>query len=95
MLALAGLPACSLLVEHETNQCATDADCAKYGPHPFCQQGVCVESGLGPAGCFYGAPGSDEQFLNQCTTLACVPFDNCARLGLCNGATLPPVLPKP
>src|SRR5262245_41164706 len=93
LLVLCG--ACSLIVESKTDQCETDADCAKFGEHPFCKDGVCVASGLGPPGCFYGDPSSADQFLNQCTTAECMKFDNCARLGLCNGAKLPDLVPAP
>lgn len=44
------------------------------------------------AGCFLGTPATDPQFLNQCTDAGCEPFDNCARLGLCDDAGLPPLL---
>jgi ABC-type phosphate transport system substrate-binding protein len=88
--------ACSVLLDHNANQCQTDDDCSRFGGHPFCQAGACVESGLGPTGCFYGSPTSTTQFLNQCTTSTCTPFDNCARLGLCGpgtdaGTAAPPV----
>jgi hypothetical protein len=87
--------ACSLVVEQRTVQCKTDADCVKFAPHPFCVEGVCVESGLGPAGCFYGTPSSDTDYLNQCST-GCIDFDNCARLGLCGASPeLPPLIAKP
>lgn len=78
---------CSLLVDHAPEQCRTDADCAKFGGHPYCREGVCVASGLGPEGCVLGEPRSQSDYLNACSTAACVPFDNCERLGLCNGET--------
>lgn len=83
--------ACSLLVEKEQKQCVVDKDCQRFdaGSLPICSLGVCVASGLGPPGCFRGTPAREEELLNQCTTGKCVPFDNCARLGLCSGATLP------
>jgi hypothetical protein len=91
--ALAG--ACSVLVEDQTDQCAIDADCEEFGNHPYCIDGICVESGLGPPGCFLGEPATNEQFQNQCTSSQCEPFDNCTRLGLCSGSQLPPLVPPP
>ena len=46
------LSGCSLLTDHSSVQCTRDEDCARYGQHPYCKQGVCVASGLGPEGCF-------------------------------------------
>jgi len=92
--------ACSVLLDHSATQCQSDSDCAKFGEHPYCQQGVCVSSGLGPADCFYGTPQQSSDFLNQCTVAECLPFDNCQRLGLCNGQSnmnaplLPPAAPE-
>jgi hypothetical protein len=79
--------ACTALLDHGAAQCASDGDCAHFGSHPYCQEGVCVSSGLGPADCFYGTPQQPEDFLNQCTTAQCLPFDNCQRLGLCGDAS--------
>ncbi|HEX8793141.1 MAG TPA: hypothetical protein VF765_19490 [Polyangiaceae bacterium] len=89
--------ACTVLLDHDATQCQSDSDCAKFGEHPYCQQGVCVSSGLGPAGCFYGTPQQSSDFLNQCSTAACLPFDNCQRLGLCNGQSnmSSPLVPPP
>src|SRR5262245_29477622 len=81
MVAL--LSGCSVLVEHEAAQCTTDAACAHWGHHPFCDKGVCVASGLGPEGCIYGALEAQSDYLNACTTAAYVAFDNCTRLGEC------------
>ncbi|WNG56361.1 hypothetical protein F0U59_17520 [Archangium gephyra] len=86
---------CSLVVDANANQCVTDADCVTLDSAAICQEGVCVPSGLGPPGCFLGEPSSEEQFLNRCTNSQCIPFDNCARLGLCNGAALPPLVARP
>ena len=87
---------CSLALDTESAQCTTDADCEHFGTYPLCQEGVCVPSGLGPQGCFRGNASSEEQFLNQCTRAECQPFDNCARLGLCNpGEPLPDLVPRP
>lgn len=89
--------ACTVLLDHDATQCQSDSDCAKFGEHPFCQQGVCVSSGLGPTGCFYGPPQQSSDFLNQCSTAQCLPFDNCQRLGLCNGQSnmSSPLVPPP
>jgi hypothetical protein len=87
LLASAG---CSLLVDRGTAQCKTDADCLRFGGHPYCQDGVCVPSGLGPEGCVIGKPQSQSDYLNACSTSACVSFDNCSRLGLCGSdASMP------
>ncbi|MCU1280466.1 MAG: hypothetical protein JWM53_4012 [bacterium] len=81
---------CSLIIDRGTSQCQTDADCARFGGHPLCQNNVCVPSGLGPDGCVAGSPQTQGDYLNACSTAACVPFDNCARLGLCGpGAATP------
>jgi hypothetical protein len=79
-LALSG---CSLLVDHENRQCKVDEDCLRFGGHPTCQNGVCVPSGLGPEGCFFGTPQTQSDYLNACTTASYVPFDNCSRIGYC------------
>ncbi len=78
--------ACTVLLDHSPAQCQTDGDCAKFGSHPYCQGGVCVPSGLGPASCFYGTPQQPQDFLNQCSTAQCLSFDSCAHLGVCDGA---------
>jgi hypothetical protein len=94
-----GFAACTLLVDRSAKQCSSDADCAKFGGHPFCRSNVCVASGLGPADCFFGAPQHTADFLNQCSAAQCLSFDNCQRLGLCGGVTdvdaglLPPAPP--
>ncbi|HZS40236.1 MAG TPA: hypothetical protein VFF06_25570 [Polyangia bacterium] len=92
MLGFVSLAACSLLVNRSSEQCATDADCAAFGNHPYCRGGVCVASGLGPPDCFYGTPATDVQFASACTTAQCVGFDNCGRLGICQGSSLNPDL---
>ena len=80
--------ACSLAVDQQVVQCEADTDCVRFGNYPSCQQGVCVASGLGPEGCFFGAPSSPEEFANQCTTSKTYQFDNCLRLGLCDDPAL-------
>ncbi len=38
----------------------------------------------------------NADFYNEkCTNSSCVPFDNCARIGLCDGAALPALIPPP
>ncbi len=80
--------ACTLIVDRTSTQCASDTDCEQYGSHPFCKNGVCVPSGLGPPACFYGTPEQPQDFLNQCGTAECQAFDDCQRLGLCDGGVL-------
>ncbi|MBX3234304.1 MAG: hypothetical protein KIT84_21560 [Labilithrix sp.] len=48
---------------------------------------------FGHPGCFRGTPTTNEELLNACTRAACVPFDNCARLGLCDGGLLGAIPP--
>jgi hypothetical protein len=81
-----GSAACTLLLDRSSTQCQSDADCAKFGGHPFCQSGMCAKSGLGPRDCFYGTPQQQPDFLNQCSTAECLSFDDCQRLQLCSGA---------
>jgi hypothetical protein len=90
--------ACTLLVDRNAKQCSKDSDCEHFGALPLCQKGVCVPSGLGPPHCFEGTPSSPEQFMNACSPATCFAFDNCARLGLCDGgvddgALVPPPAP--
>jgi hypothetical protein len=87
LMALLAAGACTLLVDRNSSQCQTDGDCAKFGNHPYCQSGVCVESGLQPAHCFYGTPQTPQDFENQCSLAECLSFDNCARLGICDGGS--------
>jgi len=42
-----------------------------------------------PPGCFTGTPVDTLDFQNACTTADYVVFDNCARIGYCDGGTLP------
>jgi ABC-type phosphate transport system substrate-binding protein len=85
-----------LIFDRSSSQCATDDDCKSFGAHPYCRQGACVESGLGPEGCFYGTPTTAAEFANQCSAAQCEAFDNCARLGLCEpGAQLPAAVAPP
>jgi hypothetical protein len=88
---LFGAAGCNVVLDREANQCSVNADCEKFGGFPVCEGNVCVASGLGPEGCINTtSPQSQTDYLNACSTSKCVPFDNCARLGLCSaGATLP------
>lgn len=101
LAALAASGACSLLVESGADQCKTDAECSAFGDYSVCNAGICVKpspvhdagsDGGDEGGCFTGKPTTDPEFFNQCTDAGCEPFDNCARLGLCGGASLPPLV---
>jgi len=87
--------ACSVFLDHSKSQCDGDGDCAAFGGHPYCQDHVCVASNLGPDGCFSGTPATPGDFANQCSTAKCVPFDNCARLGLCKPGDQVPMAVSP
>lgn len=90
MMAVALLGAvtdCSIILDPQSNQCHVDADCLKFGGHPACEAGVCVATGLGPEGCISNAPTTQLDYLNACSISKCVPFDNCARLGICSEST--------
>lgn len=93
--------ACSLVVNSDTVQCNSDSDCRGYNASAVCAQNVCVsvdaaiqaEAGGGGA-CTPKTPESQLDILNEtCTNASCIPFDDCARLGLCNDASLPALLP--
>jgi hypothetical protein len=86
-IAILACDACTALIDPNASQCATDSDCEHFGGHPYCQGGVCVASGLGPANCFSGTPEQPTDFLNQCSDSQCLSFDDCARLGECNDAS--------
>jgi hypothetical protein len=90
--------ACSVMFDRNIKQCATDLDCVSFETgdtaYAVCSEGVCVNSGLGPKGCFSGTPTATVDYLNACTAAQNMSFDNCARLGLCvAGAPLPAPLP--
>jgi hypothetical protein len=95
MLACTLTAGCSVLVNDAASQCESDADCAHFGGHPYCRDHVCVPSGLGPEGCVVGEPTSQGDYLNACSQAACVPFDNCARLGLCGESASMPAAVDP
>jgi hypothetical protein len=84
---------CSVIVDRDMVQCRVDTDCAKFETgntaHAVCSQGICTNSGLGPKGCFSGTPTTTTQYLNACTNAQYLPFNNCARLGLCGATPLP------
>jgi len=90
-----GSAACTLLLDRSSTQCESNADCAKFGGHPFCQSGLCVKSGLSPTDCFYGTPQQPLDFLNQCSSAQCLSFDNCQRLQFCGDAASDALLVAP
>jgi len=94
-IAALSATACSVIVDTNDNQCTTDADCERFGNYPACVEGACVPADRHPAGCYPKEPTETTQFINRCTDAECVPYDNCARLGLCGGAKLPPASPPP
>jgi hypothetical protein len=110
-LLLFGPAACSLLFSSSADQCSTDGDCARFAGFPVCSQGVCVardavhDDGSTPGdapttndvdnGCPPVPPDAEIDFANACTTAQCIPFDNCARLHICNDAALPALIDPP
>jgi hypothetical protein len=94
LLFVAASAACTLLLDRSAVQCHTDSDCARFGSHPLCSNGICTRSGLGPKECFFGTPVTREQFYNQCSPNCipgansddCLTFDDCASLGICSDA---------
>lgn len=110
LLALAlGAAGCNLLVEGASDQCKSDGECERFNNGSVCRDGVCVSdggsggttgnggggSGGSGATCFAGKPTKDVEYLNACTDADCEPFDNCERLGLCAGDTLPALVDPP
>lgn len=91
--------ACSVAIDRDKLQCVSDLDCGKFesiaATHAICVQGMCVESGMGPKGCFSGTPSSNLDYLNACTTAQFLPFDNCARLGFCSASIALPETTAP
>jgi hypothetical protein len=85
--ALVVCGACTALLDRDATQCVTDSDCAHFAGNPVCQGGVCVASGLGPAGCFSGTPQQPADYLNQCSDSQCLSFDDCTHLGECGDAS--------
>jgi hypothetical protein len=113
LVSATSLVACSLILDKEKDQCASNGDCAKFGSGYTCNAGVCqkptastdgavdpdgaVNPDGGDAGCTPKVPKvSREEFLNEtCTDSKCIPFDNCARLGVCEGDAALPALVDP
>jgi hypothetical protein len=91
--------ACTAIFNPSALQCTVDADCDRFSGHPHCKAGVCVASGLGPAGCFEGPAAQQGDFLNRCSTAQCFAFDDCHRLDVCgteaslDAALVPPPAP--
>ena len=88
--------ACSLVVSNDTSQCSSNADCTLAGY--VCQANVCVSQAVaaadgGPTNCTPKTPVTQLDILNEpCTNSTCIDFD-CARIGLCNDASLPALIP--
>jgi len=76
-----------MVIDDNSTQCTADTDCEQFGAHPTCEAGVCVASGLGPSGCFFGEPTTTDQFATRCTTSQWFQFNNCA-LDMCDDAAL-------
>jgi hypothetical protein len=102
LLLCGALSGCSFVLDSKSEQCAVQADCEHLSGHPACQQGVCVQSNLGPTDCFFATTSNpltkQTDFLNQCTTSTFQEFNNCDRLtfGCRNGpTTLPPQTTPP
>jgi len=54
-LLLAGTE-CTVLLDRSSVQCETDADCERFGGHPYCRSSVCVRSYLQPKDCVLATP---------------------------------------
>jgi hypothetical protein len=95
---------CTLIVDDSKVQCRSDDDC-RQGPPGYgtcAREGVCVQSAgpgpnasEGPPNCVRDTPGNDLDFLNRCTRSQYLRFDNCERLGLCDGSPVAPIDPPP
>lgn len=49
---------------------------------------------LPDGGCIPKVPVSQSDYLNEkCTNSSCIPFDNCARIGVCDGSLPPLIVP--
>ncbi len=100
------LAGCSFVVESRDKQCTVDSDCSGFGD-AICDVagGVCVARGTtstgpgggadcaGPDGCYACAPEKQEEFLNACTDVDCVPYDNTPLEGLLNPDGTVPAVP--
>jgi hypothetical protein len=87
-----------LALKQDKNQCSTDADCTSVGAGLVCVAGVCDASATPKptTSATDSTPVPPASSSAPCATPAatcpgnvCFPFDNCARLGLCDGAALP------
>lgn len=100
--------ACSAILDTNADQCSSDGDCARFSGR-VCRDGVCVlgaatlpDGAAGDGGdageagaCVPKVPSSQDDFLNEpCTNAQCIPFDDCARTGVCDAA-LPALLDPP
>jgi hypothetical protein len=88
---------CTFLIDADRVRCTQDTDCWKFdATFPICRDAVCVSSGLGPKGCaLAGGGATSDELANSCSQSSCIPFDNCARPGLCNGEVLPALIEPP
>ena len=103
VVVASGSAACTLLLDRDKEQCSTDGDCARFATGSVCRDTVCTDpasairdAGFGPDGCFAGTPTTNDELLNACTATPddCLPFDNCAQIGACDGG-LPPTSDPP
>jgi hypothetical protein len=100
---------CTKLLDHSAIGCTSDAQCAPFGHHPFCRNGVCVASKFNPKDCqLFDPPGTcttvQKDFLNQCST-GSLPASPSDPVGEClsdsrstdpdAGVTMPPIRPGP
>lgn len=92
--------ACSLVVNNDTVQCSNNEACRAYNAAAVCSQGVCVtpeaaaQAEAGGGSCTPKVPETQLDILNEsCTNASCIDFNDCERLGLCNDASLPALLP--
>lgn len=105
--AFLGLSACTLLLNRESQQCATNADCAPLGQGLTCVANLCTGSGsndgaaadggtdaaVGFDGCFAGTPSTSLELLNACTAAQCAP--STARSSVCATAVRLLLPPRP
>lgn len=83
-----GLGACTLLVDASADQCASDADCARFGAVCDRASHLCIAqtSGgdgsaamLGDGGATACVPRQLPAALDGCPAGTCLPFDNAVR----------------
>jgi hypothetical protein len=110
-VTLALVTACSLIVDTNADQCTSNAECAGFNAvcqAGVCVAGSATEGGpasdapagdspsAGDTGCTPKPKATQEDFLNEpCTNSLCTPFDDCTRLGMCDGGTLPTLVDPP